>query len=558
MNRASSESQLKKTFRGSREALLQRATDDLDLTWRVLTTLNFTRILIAVGLIAMFFVGGDSHVFGGQHQTMFLATATSYLAFAVVSFFTLRRRWPRLELQSVGQSLLDIASIVIMMHASGGLESGLGGLLIVFIGAGSLVLPLRFPTVLAAMATFAILGEQVYAQLSGGGANTNYPAAGILSAVIFAMALATRPLGRRIQASEALARQRGVDLRNLSQLNEYIVQHLRESILVIDASDTVRLNNNSAAQLLGATQGVSGSPLRNAFAPLADYIGQWRLSPALSSHAEFSTASGLPITAHLAPLGKDGVRSGPVLIFLEDASLMNERVQQSKLASLGRLSASIAHEIRNPVGAMSHAAQLLAEGESISKDDRRLTEIITTHSSRVSHIIDNMLQLSRRENSRPERFAARPWLLEFAEEFTRTLELQEGEFTVAEAPADLEIRMDPSHFRQVLWNLCDNAVKYASETGGIMVEIHAGRLQGQSRPYVDVRDHGLGVDATTASKMFEPFYTERSGGTGLGLYISRELCELNRATLMHLDRPGGGSIFRIVFADPDRWDTGNN
>ena len=114
--------------------------------------------------------------------------------------------------------------------------------------------------------------------------------------------------------------------------------------------------------------------------------------------------------------------------------------------------------------------------------------------------------------------------------------------------------MDPSHLRQVLWNLCDNAVKYASETGGILVELHADRMQGQGRPFVEVRDHGLGVDSATADKMFEPFYTERSGGTGLGLYISRELCELNRATLFYLDRPGGGSIFRIVFADPDRWE----
>lgn len=557
MNGASPESQLKRTIRGSRDALLQRATEELDLTWRVLTTLNVTRILIATGLIGLFFVGGDSHVFGAENPTMFLTTATGYLLFAAVSAVTLQKRWPPLQLQSVGQSLLDIAAIVIMMHASGGIESGLGGLLIVFVGAGSLVLPLRYPTVLAALATFAILGEQLYTQLSGAAANTNYPAAGILSAVIFAMALATRPLGRRIQASEALALQRGVDLRNLSQLNEYIVQHLRESIIVIDADDLVRLSNNSAAQLLGVTQPISGSSLRNVFGPLADYIVQWRLNPRLSSHPEFSTLGGVPVTAHLAPLGKDGVRSGAVLIFLEDVSLMNERVQQSKLASLGRLSASIAHEIRNPVGAMSHAAQLLAEGEDISEDDLRLTEIIKTHSTRVSHIIDNMLQLSRRENSRPERFAAKPWLLEFADEFTRTLELQEGEFSVSEVPDDLEIRMDPSHFRQVLWNLCDNAVKYASETGGIMVEIHAGRLQGQSRPYVDVLDHGLGVDSTTASKMFEPFYTERSGGTGLGLYISRELCELNRATLMYLDRPGGGSIFRIVFADPDRWDTGN-
>jgi two-component system sensor histidine kinase PilS (NtrC family) len=560
MSRVSSEPQLRRTFRGGREALLQRAAEEPDLTWRVLTTLNVTRILVAVALLGLFLAGGDTRIFGAQFPTLFWATAAGYLIFAILSAIVLYRRWLPLGLQSVAQSLVDIAAIVTLMHASGGIASGLGGLLIVFVGAGSLVLPLQFPAILAALATFAILGEQIYSQLTGITSTANYPAAGIVSAVIFAMAVATRPLGRRIQASEALARQRGVDLRNLSQLNEYIVQHLRESIIVIDADDKVRLHNNSALQLLGVSQQVSGLALRNIFAPLADYVRDWRRKPDLSAHPEFpviSTANSLPITAHLAPLGKDGVRAGPVLIFLEDASLMNERVQQSKLASLGRLSASIAHEIRNPVGAMSHAAQLLAEADDISEADLRLTEIIKTHSSRVSHIIDNMLQLSRRESSRPERFAAKAWLLEFADEFARTLELQEGEFSVADIPEDLEIRMDPSHLRQVLWNLCDNAVKYASETGGIMVQIDAGRIQGQSRPYVDVLDHGLGVDSTTAARMFEPFYTERSGGTGLGLYISRELCELNRATLMYLDRPGGGSIFRIVFADPDRWEAGN-
>jgi len=233
---------------------------------------------------------------------------------------------------------------------------------------------------------------------------------------------------------------------------------------------------------------------------------------------------------------------------------MAARVQQSKLASLGRLSASIAHEIRNPVGAMSHAAQLLRESAGLTTDDQRLTEIIESHSSRVSHIIDNVLQLSRRESGRPERLQLKPWIEDFAQEFSTTLELQEGELTIGPIADDLEVRMDRSHLRQVLWNLCDNAVKYASETGGILVELHADRLQGQGRPYVEVRDHGLGVDVSTAEKMFEPFYTERSGGTGLGLYISRELCELNRATLLYLDRTGGGSIFRIVFSDPDRWE----
>ena len=202
---------------------------------------------------------------------------------------------------------------------------------------------------------------------------------------------------------------------------------------------------------------------------------------------------------------------------------------------------------------MSHAAQLLGEANGLTDDDRRLTDIIRSHSSRVSHIIDNVLQLSRRESGAPELFHIKSWLEDFAQEFTRTLELQEGELAIEDVPGNLEVRMDKSHLRQVLWNLCDNAVKYASETGGILVELHAGVVEAQGRPYLEVRDHGLGVDATTAEQIFEPFFTARSGGTGLGLYISRELCELNRATLLYLDRPGGGSIFRIVFSDPDRW-----
>ncbi len=348
-----------------------------------------------------------------------------------------------------------------------------------------------------------------------------------------------------------------MDLQNLSELNEYIVQHLRESIVVVDADNQIRLNNASAAKLLGTTELFRSRPLRDASEPLADYVQRWRVDHALSSHPEFTLVNegnSARITAHLAPLGKGGDRSGPLLVFLEDTSIFNARVQQSKLASLGRLSASIAHEIRNPVGAMSHAAQLLGEADGLTDDDKRLTDIIQTHSSRVSHIIDNVLQLSRRESGAPERFLIRPWLEDFAREFTRTLELQEGELAIEDVPDDLEVRMDKSHLRQVLWNLCDNAVKYASETGGILVELHAGRVEAQGRPYLEVRDHGLGVDPATAEQIFEPFFTARSGGTGLGLYISRELCELNRATLLYLDRPGGGSIFRIVFSDPDRWD----
>ena len=557
MNEAESKTSLKDTLRDGRAAVMQRVIDEPDLSWRVLVTLNTFRLLLAFTLLGLFLVSSDPRLFGDRYPTVFAATVVGYLVFASLTAFSLRQRWVPILGLSVTQLIVDIVAITVLMHSSGGISSGLGGMLVVFIGAGSLVLPNRYPAVLAAMATFSILGEQLFSQLQGLGDAVNYPAAGVLSAIIFALALAAHPLATRIQASEALARKFGVDLKNISELNEYIVQHLRESIIVVDHDDTLRLINSSAMRLLGTDQSTAGESLQQAFPDLYNYLGRWRDDRSLSSHPEFTLITegdSIRIVAHLAPLGKDAPRAGPVLVFLEDVSIMNERVQQSKLASLGRLSASIAHEIRNPVGAMSHAAQLLRESPGLTEDDGRLTEIIQTHSSRVSHIIDNVLQLSRRESSRPELLLLNDWLDDFADEFVRTHELQEGEFSIAGVAPHLEVRMDRGHLRQILWNLCDNAVKYASETGGIMVELQAGRLPNQGRPFVEVLDRGLGVDAELAEQMFEPFFTARSGGTGLGLYISRELCELNRATLVYLDRPGGGSIFRIVFSDPDRWE----
>ena len=557
MDQAQTTAPQKRTFRGSRDALIQKAIDEPELSLRVLVTLNVFRLLICVALFGLFVVKTDPRFFGHANPTLYVATVAGYLVFTIMSGVALRQRWVPLTALAVLQVVVDISAIVSLMHASSGISSGIGGLLIIFVGASTLILPTRYTAFLAAFATFAILGQQLLAQIFSSNAATNYPAAGILSGIIFAIALAAQPLARRIQASEALARQFGVDLKNLSELNQYIVQHLRESIVVVDVKDDVRLINSSAIRLLGSSSTRAGTPLAVAFGPLAAHIRQWRNDMSMSSHPEFTLTSegdNTRVTAHLAPLGKDGERSGPIMIFLEDVSLMHARVQQSKLASLGRLSASIAHEIRNPVGAMSHAAQLLGESPALTKDDVRLTQIIQTHSTRVSHIIDNVLQLSRRESSRPELLSLKGWLEDFVDEIVRTLELQEGEISVGGVAPDLEVRMDRSHLQQVLWNLCDNAVKYASEGGGIMVEIQAGRMQGRGRPFIDVMDAGRGIDNVTADKIFEPFYTARSGGTGLGLYISRELCELNRATLVYLDRPSGGSIFRIVFADPDRWD----
>ena len=233
---------------------------------------------------------------------------------------------------------------------------------------------------------------------------------------------------------------------------------------------------------------------------------------------------------------------------------MAERVQQSKLAALGRLSASIAHEIRNPVGAMSHASQLLRESPAIGPDDRHLTDIIEKNAVRVSQIIDNVLELSRRDKTRQERLQLDAWLETLANEFRDTLQLAPERLRLTSDLPRVQVHFDPSHLHQVVWNLCDNAVKHGAGDRGDTVELRAGRVPTSGRPYLEVADRGPGIDAADAERIFEPFFTNGVGGTGLGLFISRELCQTNGAMLLYEPRPGGGSTFRVIFADPQRWE----
>jgi two-component system sensor histidine kinase PilS (NtrC family) len=242
-----------------------------------------------------------------------------------------------------------------------------------------------------------------------------------------------------------------------------------------------------------------------------------------------------------------------VLIFLEDTSILAEKVQQSKLAALGRLSASIAHEIRNPVGAMSHAGQLLAESPSLTTDDRRLTEIIRANAARVSGIIDNVQRLSRREPARLERLTLSAWTEEFHTEFCDTMQFPRARLIVS-STSDVEVRADPDQLRQILWNLCENALKHAVEgdpAGG--VEIRYGRMMTNARPFLEVADRGEGVKPELAERIFEPFFSS-GRGTGLGLFLARELAQANGATLLYEPRADGGSIFRLVFPDRRRWE----
>jgi two-component system sensor histidine kinase PilS (NtrC family) len=301
-----------------------------------------------------------------------------------------------------------------------------------------------------------------------------------------------------------------------------------------------------------------GTPLGEVSPRLLYLLDTWRRHSydwQLSSLSLLTFDGSSLVQPHFVSL-RSGGGGGPTLIFLEDTTLIAERVQQTKLAALGRLSASIAHEIRNPVGAMSHAAQLLAEAPNFTPQERRLTDIITKNGERVSSIINNILQLSRRDTTRQERIELNGWLEDFVEEFRETAEVDASMLYLTTTTAEVEVRVDPSHLHQLMWNLCENALKYGRNfDSNDAIEIRTGRIATSDRPMLEVLDRGPGIPPSDAERIFEPFFTAGKGGTGLGLFIAREMAQCNRAVLIYEPRQGGGSIFRLVFADPQRWET---
>jgi two-component system sensor histidine kinase PilS (NtrC family) len=540
-------------IRRTKAARSAPAADAGDFAWRVLILLNLFRLTIGTVLLVMFYVVERPRIVGETDPNLAWGALLGILGVGCAELVLLRRRFPGAKVQTYLQFGADLAAIVLLIHASGGISSSLGGILVVTVGTLALVLESERAFMLAAVTTLVLLLEQTLAQLQGMTTIAQFAPVGILGAAIFVITAVVQLLRTRIVETEALAEQRGLDLRNVVELNEYIIQHLRESIVVVDGENRIRLINGSAAKHLGSGTRRADETLHAISAPLAAQLATWRTQLGGERVEAFSSLDGATnILPHFAPLGEN--RDGGVVIFLEDTSLIADRVQQAKLAALGRLSASIAHEIRNPIGAMSHAGQLLAESPGLGDDGQRLTDIIRVNARRVSQIVESVLALSRRKQTQPERLQILPWLEDFAREFVQTLELYEGAVAVTDSSIDVEAEMDPTHLHQIVWNLCDNAVKYASATAGaIAVELSCGYLESSGRPFLEVADRGPGVEPGNVDEIFEPFFTGQPGGTGLGLYISRELAERNGATLRYYPRPGGGSQFRVVFADPSRW-----
>jgi len=527
-----------------------------DLAWRVIGLLNLYRVLVPLVLLAMLTFSAPG--WSVARPQLFEAACVAYFTAAALLVIARRLHWSSLRIVALVNATVDALAIGFILYASGGVGSGLAILLVLPVLTLTVLAGRRDALLIAAVAALAVLVQQVFVGVTEGAPTADYVTAGAFGGVLFLVAFAMWPVANRLRESEALVRRQEVDLANMAHLSQYIVQHLRESILVVDAQDRIRLINESAAEILGDENAYPDALIGEACPRLLFLLESWRKGSGgnrgvSSADRTFVAADRARVMrAYFAPLGT--ANPGPVLIFLEDTSLIEEKVQQSKLAALGRLSASIAHEIRNPVGAMSHAGQLLAESPSLAGEDRRLTEIIRGNAERVSEIIDNVQRLARREPARLEHLPLAPWMQEFHSEFCETMQWPAGRLTVSVASPDVEVRVDPDQLRQIVWNLCENAVKHAVRDDPDQdVEIRYGRMSGSARPYLEVADRGAGVAPENVERIFEPFYSG-GRGTGLGLFLARELAQSNGAALLYEARVGGGSVFRLVFSDPRRWE----
>jgi two-component system sensor histidine kinase PilS (NtrC family) len=531
-----------------------------ELAWRIIGLVNLYRLLAVAMLLGMHLATEPTPTFGAAIPALFRTVLASYFTLALLLVFAGRDHWPNRRLLVFAHALTDAGAIALLMYASGGVASNIGVLLVIPVGSMALLATGRETFVIAAIATLAILGQQIASHVGGYAGPGDYPLAGVMGVVVFLVAASAWPVANRLRESEAQVQQQKLDLANLAQLSQYIVQRLRESILVVDTGDRIRLINETAAEILGDAHAVPGALLGEVSARLLYLVTTWRARVAqrmADAPAEaFTAADGARIIEpHFASLG--ATEPALVLIFLEDRGVLAARVQQSKLAALGRLTASIAHEIRNPVGAVSHAAQLLAETPGLGAAEQRLAEIMRSNAQRVSSIIDNVLRLSRREAPHPEAIALDPWCRRFREEFCATTQCDPAQFEVTAATAGLEALVDPSQLQQIAWNLCENALRHGAAPGATArIEMRIARLARSGRACLEVADRGPGVPVQDIERIFEPFFTHAAQGTGLGLFLARELAEINGATLLYEQRPGGGSLFRLVFADPTRWRAG--
>ncbi len=519
-------------------------------SWRAMTWFSLFRLVLAFDLCLLLFVPTLEQLIGDFYQTSWSITIVfAYLGLALLGLIL--TRWRLGEKATLIQTgvFIDILAFSLLMHHSGGVEGSFGLPMAIAVAAGALLMEGRLSLLFAAFATTGVMAVQINAQLSGLGPKDGFTQAGLLGGLYFMVALLAHVLYRRIQAAERLAASRQVDIDDLSKLNAFIIQRMSTGVLVIDEARRIRLGNQATAELLGTPDAV-GQPLAKVAPELATWLVATLGQPPPAREPSQPPGSSVrvgerDIEASYLELGHDP--QGALLLFLRDKRALLQEAQQIKLAALGRLTASIAHNIRNPLSAVKHASQLLAESPNLGEEDQHLLTIIQRNSGRIDGIVESVLKLSRGHPPELQTLDLGLWLREeLHAELLESRQLPTEGFQVHIATDTPPARVNAGHLHQILANLCDNAIKHARTAGQpARIFLSAGRLPATAGAFIEIRDEGDPIDPEIAREMFTPFFTTSASGTGLGLYIALELATTNGIALEYRAMPGGGNSFHL-------------
>ena len=514
--------------------------------WRLLRILSYYRLLLVAGLVVLCAQGYGVFVFQRIDRVPFYHATLVYGVAALLLLLPVLRRWPGLQAQALLHFMVDAAGICLLVYTAHGLSSGLGVLLLTPAVGCSSVLGTRLALLLASIGTIFVFGEEGL-RLSELGDTSNMSGAGLLGLILFGTALAASAVAQRARRSEALAAQVGSDLASLSQLNERIIENMETGVLVVDGDRRVRLLNAAARRQVGGGPAAEGTALAELVPELAAELLHWQHNPGREAEPVSLWSNSTEVVPRFSRLGG----SSQVLVLLDDAARLREQAQQMKLAALGRLSASIAHEIRNPLSAIHHAGQLLAESPHRNPEDRRLLDMIQRHSVRIDKIVNDVLNLSRRDVAVPGPITLRGFVERTVALYREGHPGQGCDIDLDGVSPELVVRFDANHLQQILLNLWDNSYEHGAAAAGgraaVRIALDSGWQAPHGQAYLDVADNGGGISDELRDKVFEPFFTTAHKGTGLGLYLARELCEYNQARLLLLQGEQGVR-FRLIFA----------
>jgi two-component system, NtrC family, sensor histidine kinase PilS len=474
----------------------------------------------------------------------FVTAAGLYFLYGLLTFLWVQRDSESMPLPALLLSLLvgDLFFIGLLIYSGAGSGLPLSILLFPQLAASGWLMRSEVAFFHAALTSTVLLALDASRTLQGTVPAAQLFQTGLVGFGYFATVGIALALGRYTKQSEDLAAQRSIDVANLEQVNRLIIQDMQDGVLVVDLNGVVRGHNAQVTRLLGGFGRMRGGMRLAEFSStLHDYWRRWQedFAEALPPFRVEQTQRLLRV--RLVRIGT-GLNGG-TLIYLEDLGRAQTEAQQMKLAAMGRLTASIAHEVRNPLSAINQAAQLLEEDGSVAEDGQRLLLMIRNNAKRIDRIVGEVLQLNRRDRQQPEVVQLAEFTHALIEEIVQAEGIPPGGIAI-QLPDDLLVIFDRGHLNQIVWNLVRNAWQHCQKKEGSIRIVTRPGYMGDAVIF-ELNDDGPGIPAELRGQIFEPFFTTRPGGTGLGLYIARELADANGAALELLAK-GPGAHFRMT------------